>query len=474
MGIECDVCVIGAGPGGYVAAIRAAQLGNSVVLVEKDKLGGTCLNYGCIPSKSLLTSTEILTLIKDTSEHGVEVGKVSVDFKKMMDRKKKVVTTLVRGVEYLVKENRIKCIQGTAICVGKPSDILNLVEVETLEGEKTVEAKNLVIAVGSEPASLKEIPYDGKNVLDSREALELEEIPKYFGVIGGGAVGLEIGTIYQRLGSEVTVIEIMDEILPETDREISTTASSLLRKQGMKFEVKSRVVRSKILPEGKVEVVYTGRDGGEERKFVFDKVLVSVGRKPNTSGLGLEKIGVELDSRGFLKVNDRMETNKKGVFAIGDVVGGKLLAHKASREGIVAVEVISGKKSFMNYKAVPASIFIKPEIAWVGLREDEAREMGYKINIGKFPLRALGRALTLGETDGFVKFITEEKTDYVIGVHVIGSHASDIISEAALAMEMDGTAEDIGNTIHIHPTLTEAMMEAALSCRKEAIHVINK
>lgn len=468
--LNVDLAVIGAGPGGYVAAIRAAQLGKSVVLIEKHKLGGTCLNYGCIPSKDLLTTTEQYEKMKNAAAYGLAAEKVSYDWPKMQARKAKNVTILVKGVEFLCKGNKISVLLGAA----KFRDATHL-EVALGSGEvQTVEARNVIIATGSIPIALKGIPFDGQAIIDSTMALDLPQVPQSLGVVGAGAIGLEIGTIYKRLGAEVVVVEMLDSILPEVDPETAQVAAQLLKKQGFVLHT-GYVVKSAVRKEGQVEVVAVPREGqGDEKQFTVEMLLVAVGRRPDLEDLDLERLGVALTPKGFIQVDERMETSVKGVYAVGDAVGGKLLAHKASREGIVAAEAIAGRGTMMDYRAVPGSVFISPEVASVGLKEEEAKAQGMTIKVGKFLFRANGRALTLGESDGFVKIIADAETDQILGAHIIGPHASDLLAEITAAMEFEGTAEDLASTIHIHPTLTEAVMEAAEAVGGKAIHMVNR
>jgi len=453
-----------------VAAIRAAQLGKSVVLIEKHKLGGTCLNYGCIPSKDLLTTTEQYEKMKNAAAYGLAAEKVSYDWPKMQARKAKNVTILVKGVEFLCKGNKISVLLGAA----KFRDATHL-EVALGSGEvQTVEARNVIIATGSIPIALKGIPFDGQAIIDSTMALDLPQVPQSLGVVGAGAIGLEIGTIYKRLGAEVVVVEMLDSILPEVDPETAQVAAQLLKKQGFVLHT-GYVVKSAVRKEGQVEVVAVPREGqGDEKQFTVEMLLVAVGRRPDLEDLDLERLGVALTPKGFIQVDERMETSVKGVYAVGDAVGGKLLAHKASREGIVAAEAIAGRGTMMDYRAVPGSVFISPEVASVGLKEEEAKAQGMTIKVGKFLFRANGRALTLGESDGFVKIIADAETDQILGAHIIGPHASDLLAEITAAMEFEGTAEDLASTIHIHPTLTEAVMEAAEAVGGKAIHMVNR
>ena len=453
-----------------MAAIRAAQLGKSVVLIEKHKLGGTCLNYGCIPSKDLLTTTEQYEKMKNAAAYGLAAEKVSYDWPKMQARKAKNVTILVKGVEFLCKGNKISVLLGAA----KFRDATHL-EVALGSGEvQTVEARNVIIATGSIPIALKGIPFDGQAIIDSTMALDLPQVPQSLGVVGAGAIGLEIGTIYKRLGAEVVVVEMLDSILPEVDPETAQVAAQLLKKQGFVLHT-GYVVKSAVRKEGQVEVVAVPREGqGDEKQFTVEMLLVAVGRRPDLEDLDLERLGVALTPKGFIQVDERMETSVKGVYAVGDAVGGKLLAHKASREGIVAAEAIAGRGTMMDYRAVPGSVFISPEVASVGLKEEEAKAQGMTIKVGKFLFRANGRALTLGESDGFVKIIADAETDQILGAHIIGPHASDLLAEITAAMEFEGTAEDLASTIHIHPTLTEAVMEAAEAVGGKAIHMVNR
>jgi len=468
--MKVDVVVIGAGPGGYVAAIRAAQLGKSVVLIEKHKLGGTCLNYGCIPSKDLLTTTDQYEKMKNAAAYGLAAEKVSFDWPKMQARKAKNVTILVKGVEFLCKGNKISVLLGAA----KFRDATRLEVVLGSGGVQTVEARDVIIATGSKPIALKGIPFDEKAIIDSTAALDLSEVPKSLGIVGAGAIGLEIGTIYRRLDSEVVVVEMLDTILPEVDSETAQVAAQLLKKQGFVIHT-GYVVKSAVRKDGQVEVVAVPREGqGDEKQFAVEKLLVAVGRRPDLEGLGLEKLGVTLTPKGFIQVDERMETSVRGVYAVGDAVGGKLLAHKASREGIVAAEALCGQGTVMDYRAVPGSVFISPEVASVGLKEEEAKAKGLNFKVGKFLFRANGRALTLGETDGFAKIIADAETDEIIGAHIVGPHASDLLAEVTVAMEFEGTSEDLASTIHIHPTLTEAVMEAAEAVGGKAIHMVNR
>jgi dihydrolipoamide dehydrogenase len=456
-----DLIVIGAGPGGYVAAIRAAQLGMRVACIEKDNsLGGTCLNIGCIPSKALLDSSELYYQAKKHfASHGIRTGELQLDLKTMMGRKDAVVTGLTRGVAGLFKKNRIETITGMAR-VSSPTTV----DV----GGRTISGKRILIATGSAPIELKSLPYDGKNVISSTEALALAEVPKKLIVVGAGAIGLELGSVWSRLGSEVVVVEFMDRIAPLMDREMTTQLQRSLEKQGLKFRLNTAAEGMKI--SGKRIEVTLAR--GEKRETdQCDKVLVAIGRRPFTEKLGLTEIGVQLDKRGFIAVNSHFETNVPGIYAIGDVIGGAMLAHKAEEEGVAAVESMAGQAGHVNYLAVPNVIYTHPELASVGLSEDDAREKGLEIKIGKFPFLANGRAKALDSAEGLVKVIGDARTDRLLGMHILGARASDIIAEGAVAIEFAASVEDIARAVHAHPTLPEAIKEAALALDKRPIHI---
>ena len=465
-----DIVVIGGGPGGYVAAIRAGQLGKSVLVVERDALGGTCLNYGCIPSKALLTITEFYSKIEKAKQWGIVAEKVSMDPSKMIDWKNEMVKGVVGGVHTLFKGNHVELVEGEGE-IPKPGEVV----VINGGGTQLIQAKSIIIATGSVPVQLPMIPFNHKEVIDSRDALELREIPKTFGVIGGGYVGLEIATILHRLGSKVTVIEMQDTILPGMERELSTQALRIMKNQGMEILLKVKVEKGDVTPEGMVELVVTGAEGKtEERRMVFDKVLVSVGRRPLSHNLGLENLSIQKDRQENFKVNENLETGIPGIYAIGDVAGNQQLAHKASREGTILAEALAGKAATMSWRVVPYCVFIDPELAGVGVTEEEARAAGHEVKVGRFPFRASGRARSVDETEGLVKIIADRETDELLGVHILGHHASELIAEAAVAMEMDATAEDLASTIHVHPTFSESVMEAALNVNLQAIHVVNK
>jgi len=472
-----DVVVIGGGPGGYVAAIRAAQLGKSVLVVERDALGGTCLNYGCIPSKALLSITEFYSKIKKAEKWGIFAENVSVDLPKMIQWKNEMVRGVVGGVETLFKGNRVEWIKGNGE-ITRPGEVV----VRNGGGTQRVLTNSIIIATGSVPVQLPHIPFNHKEVIDSTDALELKEIPGTFGVIGGGYVGLEIATIFNRLGSKVTVIEILDTILPGMERELSTQALRILKNQGMEILLKARVVKGDIPREGKVELIVqeegvqpnAPEGSSNEKRLIFEKVLVSVGRRPLSDNMGLERFSIQMDGRKNIRVNERLETNLPGIYSIGDVSGNQQLAHKASREGAILAEILAGQSQVMSWRVVPFCVFIEPELAGVGMTEDEARAAGHEVKIGRFPFRASGRARSADATEGLVKVIADRETDEILGVHILGSHASEMIAEAALAMEMEATAEDLASTIHVHPTFSESVMEAALNVNLQAIHIVNK
>lgn len=461
---KVDVLVIGAGPGGYVAAIRVAQLGRQVLLVDRDKLGGECLHYGCIPSKALISAANLLERIRRAGELGIEVNVTKIDLSKLQAWKSSIVTRLMGGIVQLCKGNRVDVVHG----VGKFLSARQ-VQIATQEGIEIVEASNVIIATGSRPVQLPGLELDGVTILGSREALELQSVPERLLVVGGGVIGLEIGTLYAKLGSHVTVVEILDQLLPGVDKDLVRVVQRKLEKLGVKVHLKSKVQQVQKLGTH-IRVAIAEEQG--EFELEVDKVLVSVGRRPNTEGLGLEEAGVAVDERGFIRVDRRQRTNIPEIHAIGDVAGPPFLAHKASREGIVAAEVIAGLPSEADYRALPDAVFTDPEIATVGLSESTAREKGHDYVVGRFPFSALGRALTAGESEGFVKVISEKEGGVILGVQIVGPDASGLISEAALAIEMGATAEDLALTIHPHPTLPESLMEAAEATMGKAIHVL--
>jgi len=460
---KTEVVVLGSGPGGYVAAIRLGQLSKETILIEKDTLGGVCLNVGCIPSKALIRVARLKKQIDAGKQIGVEVSDVKVDFAKAQVWKKSVVDRHTSGVEFLCKENHVTIIKGEGRFTG-PHEL----EVRTGSGTESIEAKNVIIATGSRPVEIPGFRFDGTHVITSTEALDLKEIPKNFVVIGGGVTGLEMATMYAQLGSKVAVIEMLDQLLPGLDIELVRIIERAFRRLGVDYHVKSKAKEHR---DGKV---YAVLEDGKESSFPCDKVLVTVGRRPNSDTIGLDKTGVKTDSHAFILTDKKMQTNVPGIYAIGDVVGPPMLAHKASKEGIVAAEVIAGMSSEADFRAIPSAIFTDPEIATVGLTEAQAKEKGYDPIVGKFPFTALGRATIAGETEGFVKIIGDKSSDLVLGVHIVGAEASDLISEAALAIEMGATLEDVAFTIHPHPTFPEGVMEAAEAAKRKAIHILQK
>ena len=461
-----EVLVIGAGPGGYVAAIRAAQLSKEVTLVEKDELGGICLNHGCIPSKALIYAANFVHKLKHLDEMGITVSGVKVDVEKLQSWKQNsVVNKLTSGIAQLCKGHGIEVIKGRAVFTSPKK-----VSIESEHGTQAIEFKKAIIATGSRSVELPGFEFDGEMILSSRHALKLKKAPQRLLIIGGGYIGLELGTFYAKLGSQVTVIEMMSQLLPGNDLELVRVVERKLKQMGIEIYLNSK---AKAINKGKDGAKVIVDAQGKEMKLEADKVLVSVGRRPNHQGLGLEKAGVELDGKGFIKIDGNLRTTNPNIHAIGDVAGPPLLAHKATHEGIVAAEIMAGLPSAPDWRAVPAVIFTDPEIATVGLTEKEAQQNGYKPIIGRFPFAASGRALTTGETDGFVKIIADESTQQILGVHIVGPEASNLISEAALAIEMGATLEDIALTIHPHPTLPESLMEAAGAAMGKAIHILS-
>jgi dihydrolipoamide dehydrogenase len=459
---KVDLIVIGGGVGGYVAAIRASQLGMTVLCIEKRKtLGGTCLNVGCIPSKALLYSSQKYAEAEhDLEEHGVKVGKVSLDLDKMMERKNKVVEKLTSGVDYLFNKNKITRIEGEA-------RLLSSQEVGV--GKDVWQARYILIATGSESASPPGVLIDEKKVVSSTGALTLKRVPQNMIVVGGGYIGLEMGSVWQRLGSKVTVVEFMDRLVPQMDTELGTALQKSLSKQGLEFKLSTKVRR---IQEKKDKLEVEIEDvGGEDEILQSDIVLVATGRKPYTQGLGLEKIGVAIDEKGFIIVNERYETSISGVYAVGDVIPGPMLAHKAEEEGIAAAECMAGQYGHVNYGVIPAVIYTHPEVASVGKTEEELKGAEHTYKVGKFPFLANSRAKTMGDTEGFVKVLADPLTDLVLGVHIIGPEAGTLIAEAALAMEFSASSEDIARTCHAHPTLNEAVKEAAMTVEGRAIHI---
>ncbi len=464
--LTVDVVIIGGGPGGYVAAIRAAQLGLNTVCVEMDKtLGGTCVNVGCIPSKALLQSSEHYEFARlHANEHGFGFDGLRLDLAQMMKRKDDVVLANTRGVEFLFKKNKVTWARGEGTLRAG-----NVVEVKAQDGTVTTyRAKNVIIATGSVPIELPFLKFDEKRVLSNIGALTIPQVPRHLVVIGGGVIGLELGSVWRRLGAKVTVVELMPNILPGNDDDVVKEADRIFRKQGLELRVGTKVIGATI--EGDRILVHTEKDHVAET-LDADYVLVSVGRRSALRGVDAASLGLKVGNRGEVLVDNQMRTNLPNVFAIGDVVGGKLLAHKAEEEGVVAAEVIAGKPAHMHYHSMPSVVYTWPEVATVGLTEQEVKASGRHYKVGKFPFSANGRARTMAETSGFVKFVADAETDELLGCHMIGANVSDLLAEVVLAFEYRGSSEDIGITVHSHPTLSEATKEAALAVLGRAIHI---
>jgi dihydrolipoamide dehydrogenase len=464
-----DLIVIGGGPGGYVAAIRAAQLGLKTAIVEKrGALGGTCLNVGCIPSKALLQSSHHYHMADtEFARHGI-IAKVSLDLKTMMGRKEKVVDDLTQGIEFLMKKNKIDYHVGEGQIAGAGQ--------VTVKGPKKgakkqiLKTENILIATGSDVAPLPGAAIDEKQIVSSTGALSLKTVPKTLAVIGAGVIGLELGSVWSRLGAEVTVIEFLDHILPGMDGDLSKQMKRTLTKQGITFKLSTKVTGAK---GGKGGVTLTAEPvaGGKKEKIKADVVLVAIGRRPYTENLGLKKAGVEMDERGFIPVDEDYQTNVEGIFAIGDVIGGLMLAHKAEDEGVVAAEIMAGQSGHIDYDAIPGIVYTWPEVAGVGKTEEQLKEAGVEYTVGKFPFTANSRARCIDDTDGFVKILADKATDAVLGCHIVGPQAGDLIQEVVVAMELSASAEDIARICHGHPGLSEAVKEAALAAAKRAIHM---
>jgi dihydrolipoamide dehydrogenase len=462
----CDVLIIGGGPGGYVAAIRAAQLGFNTVCVEMDKtLGGTCVNVGCIPSKALLTSSEHYEFARlHANEHGVKYDNVSADLSTMMQRKLDVVAANTKGVEYLFKKNKVTWAKGKGTL--KPG---NIVDVAAADGTiSQYQAKDVIIATGSVPFELPFLKFDEERILSNVGALTIPKVPDHLIVIGGGVIGLELGSVWRRLGAKVTVVELAPTILPGNDEEIIKEADRIFRKQGLELRTATKVTNGR--RDANKVFIDIEKDGKPET-LEADYVLVAVGRKSSLTGIDPATLGLNIGKRGEILVDEQMRTNLPNVYAIGDAVGGKLLAHKAEEEGVIAAEVIAGHHVHMDYKSMPSVVYTWPEIASCGPAEHEVKASGRQYKTGKFPFSANGRARTMAETQGFVKFIADAQTDELLGCHIIGANASDLLSEAVLAMEFRGASEDIGITVHSHPTLSEAVKEAALAVLGRPIHI---
>jgi dihydrolipoamide dehydrogenase len=474
-----DVLVVGAGPAGYVAAIRCAQLGMSTACVEKwhdeknaPVYGGTCLNVGCIPSKALLDSShKYAEAKKDFSVHGISLENLAIDVPAMIDRKAKIVKQLTQGVKGLFAANKVEGIQGAGKLLKDKK-----VEVTAADGSKQIiEAEHIILAAGSEPITIPPAPVDQHTIVDSTGALEFTEVPKRLGVIGAGVIGLELGSVWARLGAEVTVLEAMDTFLPAVDAQVAKDAKKDFEKQGLNIKLGSKVSGTKVGGKGKkqtVTVSYTDKDG--EQEIVFDKLIVAVGRRPCSKGLLADDSGVEVDQRGFVVVDDQCATKVPGVYAGGDLVRGPMLAHKGMEEGVMIAERIAGKKTQVNYDLVPFVIYTHPEIAWVGKTEQQLNEEGVEYNVGTFPFSINGRAMAANESAGLVKMIAHAKTDRILGCHIFGPSAADLVQQVAIAMEFSSSAEDLGLTMFSHPTLSEAVHEAALAVGGHAIHAVNK
>ena len=463
---DFDLIVIGAGPGGYVAAIRAAQLGMKVACIEKEpSLGGTCLNIGCIPSKALLNSSEKFVEISNhAAEHGIKTSKIDLDLNVLMDRKTKIVKKLTTGIGFLFKKNKITHIPGMASFVDK-----NTISITNGKNEITASAKNFIIATGSSSIEIPNIPVDEKKIVSSTGALSLSKIPKSLLVIGGGYIGLEMGSVWSRLGSKVTVVEALDRIVPTMDGEIAKEFMKMLTKQGLEFKLSHKVSSAKSGKSG-VDVEMETSDK-KKIKENYEIVLMSVGRKPNTEGLGLEKIGIKLTEKKSIEIKDNFQTSVEGIYAIGDVAPGPMLAHKAEEEGVACVEFINGQKPHINYDAIPAIVYTNPEIASVGKTEEQLKQEKKDFKVGKFPFMANGRALTTSASEGFVKILVDKQTDEILGAHIIGHDAGQLIAEIVTTIEFGGSAEDIARVCHAHPTTSEAVKEAALSVDGRAIHI---
>ena len=465
MSDKFQATIIGGGPGGYVCAIRLAQLGIKTACIEsRETLGGTCLNIGCIPSKSLLNLSEYFHRAKNFTKIGIEVGDVKLNLPKMMQNKDKAVTNLTKGIEFLFKKNKVTYFKGT----GRFKSVNQISILDKNNKETIIETEKTIISTGSEPMELPGIKFDEKRILSSTGALSLSLLPKKMVVIGAGYIGLELGSVWSRLGTEVHVVEFLDHITPGMDKEISKEFMKILIKQGLNFHLQTKV--DSIKKDKKGVMIKTTDKTGKNIVFESDVVLISVGRKPYTKNLNLEKINIELDNKNKIKVNKNFETNIQNIYAIGDVINGPMLAHKAEEEGIALAELISGQSGHVNYDVIPGVVYTSPEVASIGKTEEQLKNMNHAYKVGKFPFMANSRAKTINEPEGFVKILADEKTDKVLGVHMIASHAGEMIAEMALAMEFGASSEDIARTCHAHPTFSEAIKEAALSVDKRAIH----
>ncbi len=464
MSEKFDVTVIGGGPGGYVCAIRLSQLGLKTACIEsRGSLGGTCLNVGCIPSKNLLNFSENFHKAKNFEKIGIEIGEVKLNLDKMMKNKDKAVTVLTKGIEFLFKKNKVTYFKG----IGSFKSV-NEISILAEGKETTVQSDKIIISTGSSPISIPGMEFDEEKILSSTGALSLSKLPKKMVVVGGGYIGLEMGSVWSRLGTQVEVIEFLDHITPGMDREVSKEFEKILKNQGIKFQLNTKV--EKITKSKNNVIINTINKEKKENKIEADVVLISVGRKPNTKGLNLENVGVQIDEKGRVKINRNFQTNVKNIYAIGDVIEGPMLAHKAEEEGIAVAELIAGQSGHVNYDIIPSVVYTSPEVASVGKTEEQLKKNNNNYKVGKFPFMANSRAKAIGEPEGFVKILADAATDKVLGVHIIGSHAGEMIAEMAVAMEFGASSEDIARTCHAHPTFSEAIKEAALSVEKRQIH----
>ncbi|MBS1959916.1 MAG: dihydrolipoyl dehydrogenase [Bdellovibrionales bacterium] len=466
-----DLIVIGGGPAGYVAAIRAAQLGMKTACVEKrNALGGTCLNVGCIPSKALLDSSEHFTLAQHKfQKHGIELSGVKLNLSQMMARKNEVVKSLTQGVAGLFKKNKIEWVQGYGRFAGQ-SGGMTQVEVDNAGAKKTIQAKNILIATGSEVIELPTLRFNGKTIVSSTEALDLPAVPGHLVVVGGGVIGLELGSVWKRLGAKVTVVEFAEKILSMMDHQIAGEAAKSLTKQGLEFKLNTQAMGAK-QSGAKMQLEVMNRGTQAKETIECDVILVATGRRPFTDGLLLDKIGLKVDEKGRIEINDHFETKVKGIYAVGDVVRGVMLAHKAEEEGIAAVEIMAGQAGHVNYHAIPSIVYTWPEVAGVGYTEEELKAKGVEYKVGTFPFLANGRAKAMDEPEGLVKILADKKTDRVLGMHIFGARASDMIAEGVAVIEFAGSAEDIARSSHAHPTLAEIVKEAALAVDNRKIHL---
>ncbi len=462
--LSVDLAIIGSGPAGYVAAIRAAQLGLSVACIEREALGGTCLNVGCIPSKALLDTTEHLAWIREgAGKVGIVVGDVAVDWAKVQKHRKRVVSASSKGVAYLFRKNGIEHLEGEGGFVES-----GLIEVAGPESTRRVRATSTVIATGSAPIALPGTPFDGKRVISSTEGLAMDQIPASLIVVGGGYIGLEMGSVYQRVGSQVMVVEALETILPGMDAELAAEGLKVFTKQGLDIRTSTLVTKANVTDDG-VDVELSAGDEGETASA--EVMLVAIGRRPVTEGLNLDRVGVSTDEKGFVEVDPHFQTSAPGIYAVGDVIGGKMLAHKGSEEGVVIAERIAGRDSEMDYFPIPGVVYTHPEIATVGLTEEEAKATGHEIRVGRFPFSANGRARSMNDTVGFVKLVADAQTDQMLGCHILGPRAGDLIAEVVAAAAFRASAEDIALTVHAHPTLAESIKEAALDVHGEVVHL---